>query len=298
MSIKKIFLDYIFLILISIKFCDNYIILPFKSVNPKYNLIYDNSSDFIDKFKNELDKNKIYSQLYIGKPQKELILYFTMKDYFVVMNNSCSKGMISSYNPYNSKTFSYDPKSSCTYYDLFNAKLGNDNCSIYNDKQMKESFIANLNILVDNQTYVRNNYEYEPNEFCGKIGLIVRSSYPFYYSNFIDNLKKNDIIKSYQWGMFFFDKEQSYNINREIQDKYEGFYIVGLTEKDYLDIFNIDYISNTYQEMPLFTMLGGKFDKIYFKYLKKTINCSDNIYFEIDIDNNYITCTMDYYENV
>ena len=287
-----------FLFLITIKVSNNYVIIPFKSTSPKYNLIYDNSPDFIDKFKNEMDKNKFYTIMLFGEPKKDLVFYFTMKDYFVVMNNSCSRGMISSYIPYESKTFNYDPKSSCTYYDLFNAKLGNDSCSIYNDRDMYEPVITHFNFLVDNQTYVRKNYDYEPNKFCGKIGLIIRGSYPYYYSNFIDNLKKNNIIQSYQWGLFFFDKEQSYNINKEIQNKYDGCFIVGINENDYLNIFNTNIISNTYQELPLFTMLGGKFNTIYFRYLKNKIVCSEDRFFEIDIEKNYITCTRDYYNNI
>ncbi len=45
-------------------------------------------------------------------------------------------------------------------------------------------------------------------------------------------------------------------------------------------------------------MLGGKFDKIYFKYSGNKINCSENIEFEVDIEKNYITCTKDYYYNI
>ena len=155
-----------------------------------------------------------------------------MNDYFALIKNSCPKGMISSYNPYESKTFTYDPKSSCTYYDLFKAILGNDNCSVYNNKQMDENIIVNLDILIDNLSYAKKD-DYEFDSYCGKIGLIVRGAYPHYYSNFINYLKKSDIIKSYQWGIFYFDKEHSYNINKEIQNNYEGIFIVGLTEKDY-----------------------------------------------------------------
>ena len=48
---------------------------------------------------------------------------------------------------------------------------------------MKENFIINLDILVDNQTYSSNDYEL--GTYCGKIGLIIRDYYPSYYVNFI-----------------------------------------------------------------------------------------------------------------
>ena len=285
------------LILILFNFSNNYIVIPFKLTNPDYNLIYDNSSDFISKFKNEIDKKRLYITIDIGEPKKKSIFFLTMNDYFGLLKNYCPKDMISLYNPYESNTFTFNPSSSCTQYDLFNAKLGNDTFYIYSDKQMKDVSKVNINILIDNQTYIKRE-GYESDAYCGKIGLIVRDYYPFYYSNLISNLKKYDIIKSYQWGIFFFDKEQSYNISKEIQNNYEGFFIAGLTKDDYLNIFNTDLIYNTYQEMPLYNMLGGKFNKIYFKNLNDTINCSENIYFEINVEKNYITCTKEYFNNI
>ena len=122
-----------------------------------------------------------------------------MKDYFAMIKNSCPKGTIESlYEPYESKSFILDQKSSCTYYDLFNVKLGKDNCSIFNDKNMNEQYIVNMDILVDNQSYSTKKEEYELDKYCGRIGLIVRSAYPYYYSNFISYLKRYDIIRSYQ----------------------------------------------------------------------------------------------------
>ena len=292
----KLFYFFIFII-ISIKFSNSYIIIPFKSTNPNYNLTYDNSSDFISKFKKELNKNKLYTKIQIGKEKKDAIFYLTMNDYFGLLKNSCPKGVISSYNPYESKSFTYDPESACTFYDLYNAKLGNDYISFYEYQQMNKYVMVNSLILVDNQSYIKRE-GYELDSYCGKIGLIVRSYYPYYYANLISDLKKNDVIKSFQWGIFFFDKELSYNIKKEIQNNYEGFFIAGLTESDYVDIFNTDLIYNTYTELPIYTMLGGKFDKIYFKYSGNKINCSENIEFEVDIEKNYITCTKDYYDNI
>ena len=50
--------------------------------------------------------------------------------------------------------------------------------------------------------------------------------------------------------------------------------------------------------MPLFTILGGKFIEIYFKNMKNKIICSNNTLFEIDVEQNYIICTKDYYNNI
>ena len=258
---KKIKLFYfsIFIIL-SINYSNNYIIIPFKSTKKHYNLTYDNSSDFTSKFKEEMNKNQLYVKIPIGEPKKDAIFFLTMNDYFGLLMNTCPKGMLSSYYPYKSKTFSYDPESSLTYYDLFRAKIGNDNFSFYNNQQMKETVIINSDIIVDNNTYARN--EYELGIYCGKIGLIVRAYYPHFYVNFISYLKKNNIIQSYQWGIFFFGENKNYNIDKEIQNNYDGFYIAGLTESDYLNIFKTNTIYNTYFQNPIYTSIGGKFDKI------------------------------------
>ena len=77
------------LILILFNFSNNYIIIPFKLSNPDYNLIYDNSSDFISKFKNELDKKRLYITIDIGEPKKNSIFFLTMNDYFGLLKNYC-----------------------------------------------------------------------------------------------------------------------------------------------------------------------------------------------------------------
>ena len=125
---KKIYYYILFILLILIQLCNNYIILPFTSIKLPYNITFDNSSDFISKFTKELNKKKLYTKIPIGEPKKDSIFFLTMKDYFAVIKNSCTNGTIESlYEPYESKSFSFDSKSSCTNYDLFNAKLGKDN---------------------------------------------------------------------------------------------------------------------------------------------------------------------------
>ena len=291
----KLFYFSIFIIL-SIDNSNNYIIIPFKSAYKNYNLTYDNSSNFISKFRKEMDKNQLYVKIPIGEPKKDTIFFFTNKNYFALLMNTCPKGMHSLYDPYKSKTFTYDTKSKVTYYDLLDAKNGNDNFSFYNNKQMKENVIFNTDIIVDNHTRAKNDYEL--GTYCGKIGLLVSTFYFSTYVNFIISLKEKNIIPSYQWGIYFFEGNKSYNIDKEIQNNYDGFYIVGLTENDYLNIFNTNITYNTYIGNPIYSMIGGKFDKIYFNYLNNTINCSKVTNFEIDIEKNYIACPNDYWEKI
>ena len=58
------------------------------------------------------------------------------------------------------------------------------------------------------------------------------------------HLKKEKIINSYSWGLFFFDKEESYKIKDEIKNNYDGFYIVGFNETNYPEMFKYSEVLN------------------------------------------------------
>ena len=293
-------MKYILLLIILIELSYNYIVFPFKSTNPKLNIIYDNSSNFVNKFMEEMDKNKLYTTISIGKPKKDVVMYLSMLDsYFGIMKDYCTKEVISTYDPYSSNSFIIDKESSITIHDLSNAKKGNDILYFYIDKNLKEQMEINFEFIIANKTN-KNIDDYIPNDFCGKIGFLKKYYNPYTqsYSNFIDYSKKNEIIQSYQWGVFFFDKEQSYIIEKEIQNKYDGFIIVGLLETDYSNIFKANDITGSYLLMGKSKNIGGIFTSIYFKYLDKKIYCERELEFEMDIDHNYIIITKDYYENI
>ena len=134
MSICKPILNNLLLFLITLSFSNSYIILPFKSVNSKFNISNDDSKNFVNKFIKEIDKNKIYTKIQIGKPKKEVLMYLSMEDsYFAIIKDYCSKEVISTYNPYSSKTFSIDIEKSIYISDLLNPKIGNDTIIFSND---------------------------------------------------------------------------------------------------------------------------------------------------------------------
>ena len=298
MYIYKTFLNILFLFLISLEFSKGYIILPFKSVNPKFNIINDNSDNFVTNFRKELDKNKIYTTILIGEPKKDLLMYLSMEDsYFAIIKNYCTKEVISTYDPYSSKTFSIDTEKSISVSDFLNSKKGNDTIIFYNDTKFKEKLIINFDFLIVNET--KNTIDdYLPGSFCGKIGLLKKYIYYHPFPVFIDYLKKINLIQNYKWGIFFFDKEKSYNINEEIQKKFDGFFIAGIKTDHYLKIFNINDISNAYISMLKTKYIGGKFDKIYFIHSKEEINCQKELNFDMNVDQNYILCKKDYYDNI
>ena len=160
------------LFLISLEFSNSYIILPFKSVNPKYNITNDDSKNFVPNFLKEIDKNKIYTKIQIGEPTKEVLKYLSMEDsYFAIIKNYCSKEVISTYDPYSSKTFFIDTEKSIYISDLLNPKAGNDTIIFYNDTKFKEKLIINFDFLIANKT-TNPIDDYLPDSFCGKIGLL------------------------------------------------------------------------------------------------------------------------------
>ena len=296
----KNYLNNFLLLIILLQLSYNYIVFPFKSTNPELNIIDDSSSDFVIKFMEEMDKNKLYTVIPIGDPRKEVVMYLSMLDnYFGIMKDYCTKEVISTYNPYDSNSFMIDKESSISTSDLYYAKKSNDTLSFYIDKQLKEKMHITFEFLTTNKTS-KNIDDYIPDAFCGKIGFLKKYNYPYSKSflNFIDYSKQNKIISSYQWGIFFFDKEQSYNIDKEIQNKYDGLLFVGLLESDYPNIFSAKDITNAYQLMVKTKNIGGKFTKIYFNYLNERISCQNELNFEMDIDHNYILCTKDYYDNI
>ena len=126
--------------------------------------------------------------------------------------------------------------------------------------------------------------------------------------NLINYLKEEkEIIDSYLWGVLFFKKEDSnsYNINKEIQNKYDGFCIIGITNKDYLNIFKptnviIDYLlRDIYIEAFRYS-----FDKIYFNDPSDNNNnsseiiCAYETQFEFHLDYNYITSRKEHYDKI
>ena len=292
---------YIFIFIILLELSNSYLVFPFKTTNLKLNIIYDSSSDFVNKFMEEMSKNKLYTTISVGDPQKEVVMYLSMLDsYFGIMKYYCTKDVTSTYDPYESKSFVLNINSSVSVSDLSYAKKANDTFSFYTDKSVRIVKNINFEFLTTNKT-IKPIDDYIPDGFCGKIGFLKRYYSPYSQSfiNFIDYTKKNKIIDSYQWGIFYFDKEESYKIDKEIQNKYDGLIFLGLVDIDYPNIFKkYTDIDGSYLLMGKSKNIGGIFTSIFFQYLDKKIYCEKELSFEMDTEHNFIICTKDYYENI
>lgn len=279
----------------------NYIILPFKSTNISINLINTLTTP-IENILSEINKNQLYSLVSFGNPPKNLEFYFTMKkSYYAILSNFCKNGTSTSYNPFFSTNFTNKTNIPLIEFDILNnGKIGFDKCSVYIDLNLTK--IKNI----DSFEYILGNYSFskyrnlDSDKYCGMIGLVKDPNESFLFAqNFICYLKLRKLINSYAWGIFFFDKENSYNIDYDIQKQYDGFYIGGIPLDNYSEIFRAVNITNIYSKK---TNNYIEFDKIYFyennSKKKNEYLVSKNTTIELVIDNNYIISEFEYYNKI
>ena len=288
------------IVFILINYSYSYIILPFKSKNIELNL--NNSIIQIENILSEINKNQLYSFISFGNPQKNLEIYFTMeKSFYAILSNYCQKPIYTTYNPFFSKNYRNKSNTFPISFDsIDNGIVANDNCSFYNDLNLTNSkIIDSFEFILGNNTSP-DFKNLDSDKYCGMLGLVQDPNEHFLFAqNFISYLKQRKIIDSYAWGLFFFDKEKSYNIDYNIQNKYDGFYIAGITDDDYLNIFKTTNITNDFSKK---TNNYITFDKIFFYEIsskkKNEILVSNNTSTELVIDNNYIISDIVYYNTI
>jgi len=277
-----------------------YIILPFKSTNIELNL--NNTSTYqLENFLSEINKNQLYTLVPFGSPPQNLEIYLTMeKSFYAILSNYCKKGTSTIYNPYYSQNYNNKTIPPISFDLIDNGIIGWDNCSFYTDLNLtKSKIIDSFEFILGNNTTPEYK-SFDSDKYCGMLGLVKDPNEHFLFAkNFIDYLKEEKIVDSYAWGLFFFDKENSYNIDIDIQKRYDGFYIAGITDNDYSNIFKFTNITNIYSKK---TNNYINFDKIFFydnsSGKKNEYLISNNTSIEIVIDNNYIISEIEYYDNI
>ena len=285
-----------FLILLPIiNYSNNYIIFPFNSTHISLKL-----DENLDKFNSaesllvEINKNQLYVTISMGNPPRNIEFYLTMDNtIYGILSGYCPIGSFSLYNPYLSKNFKSLTDYEISLGSILNAAIAEDSCALFNDISLsKVKYIDNFEFLLGNYTF---SSEKIPDKYCGMVGLYKSSSNAYAYAkNFINFLKEEKIIDSYSWGIFFFDKEQSYNFEETIKNKYDGFYIAGITDEDYLNIFKTKNIINTNS-----IENNINFKVFFYDDKNKTeIICSQNSLAYFIVDFNYIVSEKEYYEGI
>ena len=131
-----LFLQLLIFLLFLIKSFNNYIIIPFKLTNKE---IYLNGSsiDNIDQFIKEINKNKPYSKIPFGTPEKDLEIYYTMeKTSSAILSNYCLKGTNTSYIPNLSNSYRNSTPYNIKVWSIVNASLSQDIFLLYNNLQL------------------------------------------------------------------------------------------------------------------------------------------------------------------
>ena len=293
---NNIFTMFFVIILLIIPNSNNYIILPFRTTNIPFQ--ESNNISIIENFLTKINTNQLYTTLSFGNPAKNIDFYISMEQLsFSILSNNCLKGSDSSYNPSLSNTFKNETAYNYNFGSISKACLATDICTFYND------FHLSKNITLDSIKFLSGNNSSPINEnidserLCGTIGLMRYSHNTFLtMNNFIYYLKSNKIINTETWGLFFFDKENSYNIDKEFKSKYDGFLVAGITNNSYLDIFKTDniYTGNSYSSL----YWSFTFNKVFYNDSSSKNICGNNTIVDFVIDLNYITCTRYYYESI
>ena len=238
----KIFIFFFIIILNIITISKNILVLPFKSTNLE--IAIENNA-MVDDILSQLNKNQLFTPIGFGIPSQNIDFFLSMEiKMFSVLKNYCPEGSNSSYIPENSKRFVSSYNYNLTYSKMIKGKAAEDSVQFYYDLNLEyKSYINDFPFLLGHSIYnVSTN-----NKYCGILGLFHKLEKEiFYFKSLASFLKSKREIDSYSWGIFYFDEENSYNISENIQKMYDGYLIIGLTDADYIKIFNTTTIINDY----------------------------------------------------
>ena len=279
------YLLYFFIIIFSIiKASKNILVFPFKSTNLEIKL---KDNEKIDDILFQLNKNQLYTSIGFGIPTQNIDFFLSIKiRMFSVLKNYCTEINNSTYIPEKSKRFNPSYDYNLTYSVMIKGKSAEDSVQFNYDLNLKDKrYINDFPFLIGYSSInVTTN-----NKYCGVLGLYHKLEKEiFYFKSLISYLKSKREIDSYSWGIFYFDKENSYNINANIKKMYDGDLIIGIKDEDYLNIFNTSNVISDYAIENGDNYIGINFQKIFF-YNNKEIKyiCNNNTLINFVIDNNY-----------
>ena len=281
---KKLSILKFIIISIIINFSKSMFVFPFKSTNLSTNI---GNNAVIDDILFQLNKNQLYTSIEFGSPSKKIDFFLSLEiKMFAVLKNYCPEESNSSYIPENSKNFIPSINYNLTFSKITKGKVGEDNCILYYDLSLKNKmFIHDFKYLLGYSSInISSN-----NNYCGILGLYHKLERDIlYFKSLASFLKGKREIDSYSWGIFYFDEEKTYNISKNIQNEYDGFLIVGITENDYLNIFNTSRVINDYWVETEENYVGINYQKIFF-FNKNEIQylANNSTLINFVLDNNY-----------
>ena len=281
--------NFFIIIILSISFCNNYIVFPIKVKN-KFNQIIDSGSDYVNFIKN----NQVATYIFMGTPQKKIEIYLTSERLdFIFGEGFCLLNPDSEYNLTLSSSFigSKVRRSSPSFINGF---LSNENIILYNNLNLSSNVsFKNINLINCNPS--KDIFDtFNNNFFCGYIGLQISSSSEYFeWDSIIYQLKSERFINTQKWSVIF-DKNKINN--------YDGIFIIGIKEEEFYDIFNSN-IKNDYKTIYSINTFSNsdyeiKFDEIYFEINNKNYSFNKFIQGIFIIDYDFIISNEDYFRSI
>jgi len=283
-----------FILIISLSFCNSYVVLPIKIRN-ELKQINDNINSAND-YKDYINNNKIATFILMGTPSKKIEIYLTSERVDIILGEGfCTIKDESDYNSSISTSFS---KSNTGFMSPIFIKgfLSNENIILYNDFNFTKNIsFQNINFINCNPSPdffdVVNN-----NSICGYFGMqISTSSEYFEWNSIFYQLKSERLIKSQKWTLIF---------NMNIINNYDGALIIGIKDEEYKDIFNYGInLNNEFSTVySLKTFSNGdyeiKFDEAYYNINNQNYMFNKFIQGIFIIDYDYIISNEDYFNSI
>ena len=289
---------YLFIFLINNKFSNNYIVLPFN--HEKSNFII-NELSLKEEINNFFEPNKLYTLVSLSN-NITTELYLSLNYFhFFLGNGLCRKETLTNYSL--EKTNSFKNISYCTdkICSIKEVSYARDKISLFNSIKLSENIsLNNLSFLYGININKREIYDIK--KICGYIGLKIEYNNLNYKEyNFIKILKKERIIPSYSWSILYFNDNIDYMIPEKIKRKNQGFFLAGINDRDYNEIFSTEDI-RTVKAKPRFGLLdwGIMFNEIYFenKSNHEKSSFQKNIEISLDLESEFILGTHYFFDNL
>ena len=220
---------------------NDYISIPFRNYQISNNMI---NAD--NKFINDYLYNNIYINMQISQPLQNIIAKINSLEFELLMKNTSNlsfENLNSNYSKEKSSTFSVISEKGDNHFP--NSKFVKEkfNFCIKYDINSKKCILSknfdNIILIYTEEVGSEEEEEKKPSKSLYiEIGLSYKSYY--YYTNknknsLLTNLISNNYINNQNWFIYFFNKENFNNKNKEIiiEDNDEGILVFGIEPNDF-----------------------------------------------------------------
>ena len=283
-----------FILIISISFCNNFVVFPIKIKNDLKQI--DDNINTAKDYKDYINNNKISVYIPMGTPSKKIEIYLTSERVdFIFGEGFCTLNGESDYNTSLSETF-IKSKISFSSPIYTNGFLCNENIVLYTN------FNFSKNISFQNLDFIKCNPSPDifdivnNNSFCGYMGMQISSSSDYFeWHSIFYQLKSERYIIGPKWSLIF---------NKNIINNHDGALIIGINDEEYKNIFNYGISLNsefsTIYSLKTFSNSDYeiKFDELYYNINTKNYTFNKFIQGIFIIDYDYIISNDEYFNSI